>query len=379
VIEFRIDLADSTTARVLGWQGGIPGVELTLTPEDATQGSARMFRGSVQGRVSVGDLPAGRYLADAARWLAAAELARLPASDGALGFVGRTVLDPATSSPTVFRLAASRKRSLVISEWSFNDKGVLGIGSYPFGGYLELFNNGDTTVFLDGLYVAEGWWASVDAPPAAPCSASEPYRHDSLGIWSRAFQRFPGTGRDHPLAPGAVAVIATDAIDHRPLFPGAIDLRLADFEFAGHTDADNPAVPNMVEESLVPYPSGHGLHYFFTTNVPFLSVGVDLRSLTKARVGSYEWARFPAEAIVDVVAIGKSRATTGFPECDRLVAERFDRAANHERLGDEEIEYQFSLSRRIVPTGTARPYLQHTRNSSADLERTPRSPGRLRN
>jgi hypothetical protein len=138
-LQFVADPEDAATAQTLGWQNGIPGVELSLRPEDTTKGQARTFQGSQQGTVTVTDLPAGRYVASASRWLTTAERASLGPGDDAVGFVVKAAVDVSSGSNRTVPMPASRRRSLVISEWAFNQK-----GDY-YSGTPEVFSRSSTT------------------------------------------------------------------------------------------------------------------------------------------------------------------------------------------------------------------------------------------
>ena len=365
---FAPDPEEAATAAALTWQSGIPGFVVTVTPVDSSA-PPRAFTATASGTLAVTDLPAKDYIVEGSRWLTTAEKAELSASDDALGFVGRWTV-PASNQGGSTRLdvPADRKKGLVISEWAFNEY------SYTYSGFLELHNNADTTVYLDGLILGEGWWASLDAP-ITPCPITASFRNDPQGIWSRFFQQFPGTGREYPLAAGGTVAIATDAIDHRPLDARSLDLSHAGFEFSGLADADNPAVPNMIDIGLIAHSDGHGLTYFGLVNVPFISRSVSVPSLTRALgpQGNTEWARFPADAIIDALAIGTNYPPPpGFADCPPLVNARFDRKESRARSTDDFVEYVFSLSRRHI-SGTN--LLQWTRSGNADFIRTSRTPG----
>jgi hypothetical protein len=128
------------------------------------------------------------------------------------------------------RIALMPISDIVISE--LYTCGAPGAGLYWHDKYIEVYNLGDSVRYLDGLVIAEvdkGW---LDAPDI-----------HSDEVW-----KFPGTGRDYPIAPGEIKLIVTDAIDHRINAPQSVDLRNADFEFVltDGPDIDNPAVPNML-------------------------------------------------------------------------------------------------------------------------------------
>jgi hypothetical protein len=171
-------------------------------------------------------------------------------------------------------------------------------------------------------------------------------------------------------------VVATDAIDHRPFFPGSIDLSGADYEFSGVVDVDNPAAPNLRDIGLISYPDGHGLKFVGLAHVAVLALPVDPSVLEVFRpFGNAVFARLPRSRIVDAVWIASNFTASDYQECPRLVHRVFDRDASRARGTDEAAEYGFSLSRRRVVGPPMWPVLQHTRTGFADFVRTARSPG----
>ncbi len=364
------DPEDATTAQALDWQGGIPGATITLTPADSSA-AARTATTSAAGGVLFTDLPPGKYIAESARWLSAAERGRLPAGDDAIGFVDRGAVQISSASGNVARTApASRRKSLVISEWAFNAYVANGFGAYFHGGFIELHNNADTTVYLDGMIVAEGFPNDIDVP-SNPCNANLDVTADPEGVWSRFAQQFPGTGRTYPVSPGGTIVVATDAIDHRPLFPGAIDLSTANFEFFGQPDVDNPSAPNLMDFFKS---HDHGIYFPFLAAVPVVTLPLDIGSLKTIRKFSTNtlYYQLPRSKILDVLWVRSNFQDPDHLECPRQVHPNFDREGSAARGTDEQLESSFSLSRRRTPVG---PVLQHTRSGAADWVRTPLTPG----
>jgi hypothetical protein len=370
VVTFVPDPEETTTSTALGWQSAIPGISGTIIPADSSV-PARSFTASAQGKAALTGLTSGAYIIEAARWLTPTEEGRLGSSDDAIGYAGRwTVQIAAGSGSATMETPASRRKGLVISEWAFNSY------QYQFGGFLELYNNADTTIYLDGMIVGEGWNASL-AVGALTCENTAPFRNDPAGVWSRFAQQFPGTGRDFPVPPGGTIVVATDAIDHRPLYAPAIDLSSADFEFSGLADVDNPAVPNMIDVGVTSYLDGHGSEFFGFVQIPFLTLPVNAATLPRMRgpSGNVDFARFPGNRILDVFSVGTNYPPPAGPaDCPPLVHPTFNRKESRARGTEEVAEYQFSLSRRRV-AGAAGVVLQWTGSSNADLVRTARSPG----
>ena len=374
-VEFVLTLVphpdDLTTSTALGWQAAIPAMTGTIIPADSSA-PAKSFSSTAQGRAAFSGLPAGTYIVEAARWLNATEEGKLAATDDAVGYAGRWQVQVGNQGGAVtLEAPASRRRGLVISEWAFNGYG------YNFSGFIELFNNADTTVYLDGMLVVEGFNVAL-ALTSTFCSEVAALKSDPAGIWARSFQQFPGTGRDYPLQPGGTVVIATDAIDHRPFAERTLDLSNADFEFWGPADVDNPSVPNMIEVGLTVNPLGHGNRFFGLVHVPVLVKALDVNSLqrTTGQSGSVEYARFPADHILDAFALGTNYPPPGgFEDCPPLVHPRFDRQESRVRGTDDRIEYEFSVSRRQVPSQGGPRLLQWTRSGNADIVRTTRTPG----
>jgi hypothetical protein len=367
---------DLATATVLGWQSGIPGAAVTLTPEN-TSIAPRSFTSSAQGTVTIPDLAAGDYEVEASRWFTAAELATLPPGDDGYGFTTREFLRVGTTSPGVQLSApASRQKALVISEWFFNTGWVPGVGTYSYGGYIELYNNADTTVFLDGFRVGEAFSQDVVASYAT-CAEQAVIKADPQFLWARHWQRFPGTGREHPLGPGETVVVATDGIDHRPLVPDGLDLSSADFEFAGFADADNPSVPNMIDDGVHADQRGHGFTADLGVSVMFIAAPLSLPGLPIRRSPgtTMDYLGFSRNLVLDVVAL-REKSVSARPECLPIVHPEFDREAARLMLSNRGTGFKESAQRHVrsIP-GVAHPILQATRSTRTDFFAGPRTPG----
>jgi hypothetical protein len=346
-----------------------------VTPEDSTLGPPQQVQGSVAGTLTLDQRAGGRYVLDGVRWLTDQERARLPTGDDAVGFVTRVSLNAATAAENVgVEMVASRRHGLVISEWDdwplFDPQAG---DSYDFSEYLGLYNNTDTTMYLDGLIVGSGLIYQHNYP-IFPCSVSATYALDPLGIWALSFHQLPGRGTDYPLLPGKIAVLATDAIDHRPLFLLGLDLRDADFEFyAGASDVDNPAVPNAVEVGVGSSPEGHGLLWPGLGGVAWVARPFDRTTMHTDIIVGRTWARIPANALLDVAA-DKTTYQGAYPQCAWLVHPRFDRQPIHllgANLWDDTLAYR----RRSLPfTIGGHVVLQHTRTSAWDFGIVPLSP-----
>jgi len=377
VLSIQADPEDGAVARELRWSRGISGAEVTVSPADADTAAGppvAVLRTDSTGTASVPDLPDGQYFIDVGRLLTTAEMAGLTPGDDAVGFMARAVVK---RGPVTLQVPASHRRSVVISEWSFNGEydRANKYGDYNFGGYLELANNADTTIYLDGLVVGMAYAQSSEYAQLS-CVQAESFSNDPDGVWARQFDSLPGTGHTYPLAPGATAVIATDAIDHSAIWPGALDLSHADFEFVGTADADNPSVPNTISIGMGSNLLGHGIILSNSGIVAFVALPLDVAPLPRQRLPTTgtEYARVPRAKILDVVAL---LSTLTFTPCPHLVHNNFDRRPAR-MMSDDYSDVITSVNRKVAYTRSdGRKILQHTRTAAVDFIRGPRTPGRL--
>lgn len=352
-------------ATALDWPAGIPVAEVEITA--AENGWTWRGASDASGTVHVTDVPAGTYRVSVRRVLDESERSRL---DGTVnGFIDERMLLLDGAGDYTWEVPAARTRSLVISEFFFRGLQVPNaICCYYFGGFLRIHNNADSTAYLDGMILGQGFTFFADFTPPRSCADLQHMRLDPEGIWSMFFHKFPGTGRDYPVLPGRSVIVATDAIDHRPY--GAHDLSSADFEFIGPSGGvDNPAVPNLVDVGTQPHPLGHGL-YFNTSTMFFLAAAQDDTELLRMREPGYpyEYARIPFNTILDSGIVQGDQAAAGtlaFPRCMQLGHPKSDRGHTVNPRFDQP---HLSLHRRALLTAPdGRTILQHTGNSGVDF------------
>ena len=255
----------------------------------------------------------------------------------------------------------------MISEWLFNIPVDPIIGSYNYAQYIKLYNNADTTVYLDGMRIGKGFDLSYDYPNF-PCSAYTEVTGDPTSVWAAIVEQFPGTGHDYPVAPGQEVLVAQDAIDHRGIAQGAPDLSHADFEQEASMDVDNPAVPNMTSVGTR-FPTYHGIIFSILADVVFLSLPVtpaDLR-LNRTFGSDTQYERYPVSKLLDVATWRTNWKGSAYPPCPQILSPSLDRApARAFGSNNYAFETQRSLYRIQLRPGS-RPRLQHTGNSSADF------------
>ena len=325
----RVAAVDSALAGLLGWTDGvIPGAPVTGLR--LVGGQSLDATTDAQGRVSFSGILEGFYRVSVSRVLSEAERALLgPEHADKDILAGAEVIRVSAPATTVDLLATTKARApLVISEvfpatW-------LGTEDYRFGTFMEVYNNSDTTIYLGGKLLGSGPFHHREAPEFdRPCSVTQQWQADSLGLWTPKVHRFPGGGRDYPLAPGEAAVLATDAVDHSVVDPRLPNLSSARFEFVGPSDVDNPAAANMVLlETESTDVLGHGKR-FIDSQILFLADSVDLATLPRVTPPNYRTAipRIPRDKILDVVSLflyPEWFPSNGFQLCEVLISPVFD-------------------------------------------------------
>jgi hypothetical protein len=367
---------DSTAADIadaLGWTDGVPDAEV-LVQRIGTEFRWGTALTDPNGLAGFADLIQGTYRLAAYRVLTDDETAQLGRRQA---FADGTKVYLSQPLTWTLRMAAEQPRSLVFSEVYGTAPFVSEI-QYAYHMFLELYNNSDTLVFLDGMIVG---FVPIGPYPSElfPCEASAPFRNDPDGIWALFFHQFPGAGAEYPLAPGRTVVVALDAVDHSAVDPRFPDLSHADFEFLGSADVDNPAVPNMPEVGLESWREGHGLK-FYVGSTFFLSRRVDPDALVRRQIwehGEEELVRFPSEAILDVLAtVDDDAMGEQGPMCDEKTHRNFDRLEGGGIKHGVDLEY--SVQRRVIDyTPGGRAILQDTNTSAVDLVRALYTPGTL--
>jgi len=378
VFTFRPDAEDQSSAQALGWGSVVPDADITLTPKDPLLGGPQSHRTTATGTLTIAKLTAGDYVVEAKRWLSDTERGRLTTGDDAIGFIAKAYVRVAAGGgQTSVTVHASRRRSLIISELFNNFTYPTPAAPYQDNTFVELYNNADSVIYLDGMLLARGLAPSYDFV-TFPCAVYTPLTTDPSGVWVRWIAKFPGSGSDYPVPPGGSIVVATDAIDHSAIVPGGLDLRSAHFEMIGVADADNPSVPNMIDITEGGTSNEHGMNFpSNNASVTVLALATSTASLPHALIPGdlgVQFLRLPRERVLDVRAL-HGKYVAAFPPCPTIVHPNFDRVMATLFLGDE---FTLSSQRKTAPILlSGRKILQHTRSSDADLIGASRSPGVL--
>jgi hypothetical protein len=373
-----IEPADASIAATAGVS--LAGLVVRLSRRPSTE-SPRTAVTNSGGVAQFEGLLQGYYEISVDRALAPSELAALPLEDrDASVFAGGQVLyvsPPAASAE--LGLVAARRGSLIISEMWWH-KAFMPVASE----FLEVYNNSDTTIYLDAMHVFHTratMHTSFTGQPCATVRSEE--RLDPTGIWAYFVFRFPGTagGRQLPITAGEARVIALDAVNFSTLSSALPDLSLASFEMIGDdSDPNNPFAEDLLYVTRRSTES-HGV------GLPTLGVvglarplAVDSTQLARRLIANVTatgepWPAFkiPREAILDVVSITKTpeldalfrQTLPNVVDCDPFIAPVFDRSP----AAMVDTRVPIAMSRKSLGrSASGVEILQRTRNSSRDFE-----------
>ena len=261
----------------------------------------------------------------------------------------------------VIDLSAAVVKGLMISKVYYSGTKDQMDRNYGTDSYIEIFNNSDEVVYIDGKYL--GLAESV-SPAAYPANENP----DS--IYMRQICQFPGTGADYPVQPGgSIVVAARSARDHRESALNTVDLSHADFEVKVMEGSGNPDVPmlpiisNSTKiQTLNLLSGGPNAVVLFETDKDVLSwPEVYQRGKTSGEM----FRRIHKSVVIDGVECLKKPAQTD-PDVNtkRLQAEIDAGYITITAINGNNHE---SVDRKVSRYENGRYYLTDTNNSSADF------------
>jgi len=171
--------------------------------------------------------------------------------DNARVLINTTVNNLAIFSATDIHLALESHilRDLIISKIYYSGTKDNLNRNYVVDQFVEIFNNSENVVYIDGKYLA----LAESVSPAAYLASDNPDY-----IYTRQIVRFPGNGSDYPVLPGeSIVIAARDARNHLINATNSVDLSDADFEVKDSDGLGNPAIM-----ALPMYSSSTALKFF---------------------------------------------------------------------------------------------------------------------
>ena len=270
------------------------------------------------------------------------------------------------------RLAVDKmvQKSLLISKVYYTGTKDNANKNYSVDSYVEVFNNSEETVYIDGKYLA---LAESMSPPAYPA------KNDPNFIYARQICKFPGNGTDYPVLPGKSIVVATkNAKDHRTSASTSVDLSNADFEVKDVDGTGNPdikALPIVSNSLSIKFfnmiaSGGNAVFLFETTDDILLWPEV----FAPGKTSGERFRKVPVSVVLDGAECLRNSSTTG-PDIN---LKRFQDIvdAGFTFTNATSGNTHESLERKVSSVSEGRIILQDINNSTQDfvvlLDPTPR-------
>ncbi|MCL2412839.1 MAG: DUF4876 domain-containing protein [Bacteroidales bacterium] len=242
--------------------------------------------------------------------------------------------------------------------------------------YIEIFNNGNSVVFLDSLII--GGLAPTNGFNANPNHNTWP-EVDRVAFFGSMWM-VPGSGTDFPLLPGQGAVFAPEAVDHsappRNALSG-LDLSRAHFAMFNaqqHTAQTEPAVGVIILEMLT---APQGNRYTLSVSSPAVVIARIPNMQTEwwdrmdefhlqqpgSTAATRHWTIRP-EWIIDGIDVTTPAAAQGSTNVTKRVPTHIDLTFTYLQNGNTVGD---ALTRRLDRVENGRNIYQVTRNSAADF------------
>lgn len=259
-------------------------------------------------------------------------------------------------------LSAAIVKGLMISKIYYAGTKDLMDRNYGTDAYIEIFNNSDEAVCLDGKYL--GLAESV-SPAAFPASENP----DS--IFLRQVCRFPGNGTDYPVQPGGSVVIAAkSARNHLESALNTVDLSRADFEVKTMEGSGNPDVtmlPIVNNSTKLQYlnllTGGPNAVVLFEVDQERYDAWPEVYQIGKTSGELFK--RIHKDVVIDGVECLKKPAQTDPDVSSKRLQQDID--AGYITITAVNGNNHESVERKVSRYENGRYYLTDTNNSSADF------------
>lgn len=227
---------------------------------------------------------------------------------------------------------------IVFSEVYYNGSPPNPIPYYFHDQFTELYNNSDEVIYLDSFIIADVEYG---------------YRNEPV-IHSVHAYMFPGRGRDYPLEPGKMVIIAQDAADHG--VNNSLDLRTADFEYyaPNQGDIDNPNVPNMI-----PLHHKYGVDFLYSVMNNALVI-LKVKDPFALGYDNFQNLLLPKSGVLDGMEYREN--------LEQIEYKRLDPTIDAGLTGGFERYKMKSVQRRIAYRVNGRAVLMDNNNSSIDFQ-----------
>ncbi|EDM35422.1 hypothetical protein PBAL39_13170 [Pedobacter sp. BAL39] len=341
--------------------------EVTLT--NSTTNVKVTATSNADGVAAFTGLLPGNYQVTASRTLTAAEALVQT------GFETEVFLNASATNQLIaadasldLKLQGSKVGGLVFKQIYYTGSKTPANGNYQADQFYEIYNNSPEVIYADSLYLGESGGTPGISASATPFAFSKTAGNVYLqNVWM-----IPGTGKSHPIEPGASIVISSNGIHHKTDAAGnvnSVDLGAGISDFEGYVastgrDVDNQAVPNMD----LPYFAASTFTWLTSVYGPGMVIfkTKDFESLNKLQEPGSSNARLyvevPGSDVIDAMEALANANAVNFKRIPAALDAGFAFCTGTYN--------RQAIIRKITTTVNGRRVLQDTNNSSADFVTT---------
>jgi hypothetical protein len=339
------------------------GTSVTLT--NSVTGTSEKVTADSSGTASFIGLLPGTYQVSAARTLTVDESLTLTGISAEV-FLNASVLNYSIlqEGTLELKLSGSGAGGLVFKQISYACSKTPTGTNYLIDQFYEIYNNSTDTLYADSLCLGD----VHGNPGISSSSKASGFMSDVENVYLRNLFMVPGTGKEHPIAPGRSIIIAQTGINHKTDNANSVDLGagVADFEVylvSSTRDVDNPDVPNMtsIDETLAAF---YWLTYVYGPSMVIFKhpTPAALPKLLEPGVSSTAtYIQVPVSYIVDGVDFTVNATTVAYKRLPASIDAGFQYSSGT-YTGE-------SMMRKVKSTlANGRIVLQDTNNSTEDFE-----------
>jgi hypothetical protein len=278
------------------------------------------------------------------------------------------ITEQSEASPILLPTTLTEQRDLVISKIASAGSRDGNNKTYPYGKYLEIYNQAQDSADVSGLYI--GLLESSSPQPYTLANLKEDY-DDSVVIVKQVFQ--VPTDKAYKIGPGETLLLVNSATDHSDVNDVEYDLRGADFEAKGGPNhVNNPDVKALLNPFTI-FPTNPSMNLMqggpcgviiFRTNE-----NIDAWPHTYGygkTSGSLYYLCVPKRLIIDAVDYLKNRSTGVDVSSKRLYSDLDAGYINIESVSGYTGEVVYRRTEKVTADG--RKILMDTNNSSNDFK-----------
>jgi len=387
---------------------GLPLANADVTLTNRTNGVVLTAKSDAKGVVNFSSVTPGNYSVVANLVISATDYTTITGiyTAEAAAFNASLEANIVTGNATLpMTLKAGRLGNWVIKQIYYGGSSTTS-GALFRDQFIEIYNNSNEVLYADGLYVSQihgknSRVSSIDVTKPAFLSNGQFNWTKSIGmtatnantdfVYAKTMFMIPGTGKEHPVQPGASIIIAQNAQNHKAAYVGVdgkevsvkdpsltIDLSKADFEtYLGNvaginplaSDIDNPSITNVKvlvtggNRDMILNNNGYeGIIIFQTTLDPLKWPSYPDPEETTVVAGTDLYTQIPTSVILDAVDIAHTIASSRGP---KRVPDALDGGFTFTNGGAYSSQ---SVIRKTAKTLPARRVLKDTNNSTADFD-----------